>query len=387
MEHVFEPFDKLLPPTGWLAKYMQYTRTAEGSSVFQFFTGITALGAALKRNVWMAKGHYQILPTLQILLVAPSGKARKTSTANIGIRVLRKLGNVNIIADKTTPEALIDSLIETGDNSSQALVYAPELAVLLGRQKYNEGMVALLTSLFDSPEEFSTRTKGIGAISLRNIALSFIGASTSDWLITTIPADAFGGGFMSRLLFIAQEDTPRCFPLPIEPEGEKELIAELADIVSTVRGEIVLSQAARTSFSLWYIATKHHVPEDAKMSGYHERKPDHLLRLALLLTCAEKGRSVEVVHIKRALSILDFVEVEMLKVFKKLGMRGAGIDQERMVHILRASGGTLDVHKLMEKNLEFLSVRQFKEILETLEMAKIVEQLPNGAIKLRSTHD
>ena len=376
MEYVFENFDQLLPKSGWLARYMDYTRTAEGSSVFQFFVGVTILGAVLKRNIVMAKGHYQILPTLQILLVAPSGKARKTSTANIGIKILREMGHVNLIADKTTPEALLDALRpdDLGLSDSQALLYAPELAVLLGRQKYNEGMVALLTSLFDAPEEFSTRTKGGGSITLQNVSLSFIGASTSDWLITTIPADAFGGGFMSRLLFIAQEDTPRCFPLPIEPKGRTELLAALREIEEKMIGMAELSSEAKDYYSFWYLSTRHEIPEDAKMGGYHERKPDHLLRLAFLLACAELRNLITQKDLQMSLRILNYIEKDMLPVFKRLGMRGAGIDQERIVHILKSAGGQLEYETLLHKNLEFLTLRQFRDVIETLIEAGVVQQ-------------
>ena len=380
MEYVEERFDDFLPTRGWFADYMSYTRTAEGSSVFQFFVALTILGAALKRKTHILKGHYAIHPGIQVLLVAPSGKARKTSTAGIGIKLLLKGGFTSVIADKTTPEGLIETLKE----SSQALVYAPELAVLLGRQKYNEGMVALLTSLFDSPEQFQTTTKNGGKTLLKDISISFLGASTSDWLISTIPADAFGGGFMSRLLFVVQEDTPRCFPIPIPPEGEEKVLSGLKNIVATVPPQFELSAKAEQTYSLWYISTRHKVPEDPKMGGYHERKPDHLLRMSLLLSLAEGADRVQPEHFNQALGILNYIEVDMLRVFKKLGIRGSGIDQDRVLQTLKACGGKLSYSQLMKKLLDFMSLKTFQEALTTLEKAGVIKQLANGQIDLIS---
>lgn len=380
MEYVEEKFDRFLPKTGWLADYMQYTRTAEGSSVFQFFVGLTILSAAMKRKTCILKGHYSILPCLQVLLVAPSGKARKTSTAGIGIKILLKSGQANVIADKTTPEGFIEVL----KDNAQALLYAPELAVLLGRQKYNEGMVALLTSLFDSPEQFQTTSKGGGKITLKNLAISFIGASTSDWLISTIPADAFGGGFMSRLIFVVQEDTARCFPIPIPPEGEEALIKGLQDLVTNIPDTYELSPKAEQTYSLWYISTRHKIPEDSKMGGYHERKPDHLLRISLLLAIAEGSKRVQPEHFKQALSILNYIEIDMLRVFKKLGIKGSGLDQDRIVQTLKACGGSLPYSLLMKKLLDFMSLKTFNEALTTLESAGVIKQKGNKQIDLIS---
>ena len=378
MEHVEESFDAFLPTRGWLAEYMTYTRTAEGSSVFQFFVALTVLAAALKKKTSIKKGHYAIFPCVQVLLVAPSGKARKTSTAGIGIKILQKAGLANVIADKTTPEGLV----ETMKGDAQALVYAPELAVMLGRQKYNEGMVALLTSLFDSPEQFQTTTKNGGKTLLKNIAVTFIGASTSDWLISTIPADAFGGGFMSRLIFVVQEDTPRCFPIPIPPEGESELIEHLKEIVAGVPEQFELSPKAEQTYSLWYISTRHQIPEDTKMGGYHERKPDHLLRISLLLAISEGAERVQPEHFKQALAILAFIEIDMLRVFKKLGIRGAGIDQDRIIQTLKACGGSLPYSALVRKVVDFMSLKVFSDAIQTLERAGIIRQQPSGQIDL-----
>lgn len=211
-------FDDIVPESGWLHDYVEYTRNTEPPTVFHFFAGAAAIGAALARNVFFDMGAYQIFPNLCIVIVAPSGRCRKTSACNVAMGLYRSVGG-HILADKVTPEALISAFQDRG--SATGIIYAPELAVFLGRQKYNEGMVPLLTALFDCPKEWSSATIMRGESQLRNVALSFLVCSTMDWIQGAIPRDAFGGGFMSRLLFVVQNDTPRSFPHP--PPMDKAL--------------------------------------------------------------------------------------------------------------------------------------------------------------------
>jgi len=350
---------------------------------YHFFVGTAVLGASMGRNVFFNKGYYKVYPNLQLMLVGPTGRVRKTSAINLGVSVLRKL-NLNIVSEKTTPEALVDAVagdqgvdLTTGrllaPKDSQAVIVAPELAVLLGKQKYNEGMIAMLTTLFDSPDEWTYRTKGRGEVKLHNVTLTMLGASTPDWLVTAIPQDAFGGGFMSRLLFIVQENTDRCYPIPEPPPAFDTLVEDLQRIRS-ITGEAKLTPEGLSWYSQWYAASRKDIPEDEKMAGYHERKPDHILRLAIIMSLSERKTVVDVEQLVRASRILTFLEKEMLYTFKWLGMRPIGQDQERIVRTLKASGGRLQHSELLRKLIYFMNVVQFRNAIETLKQSNVITE-------------
>jgi hypothetical protein len=377
-----EPFLDICPKRGWLADYLSYTSWSEAPAVFHFFVGCTVLGAAIMRRAWFNKGYYSLYPSHRIILVAPTGKCRKTTALSLGIALLREL-DLNIISDKITPEALATalsavsvtegSILATKD--AQGVLYAPELAVFLGKQKYNEGLIALLTALFDDPDQWSTQTKGGGKVELRNVCLAFFGASTPDWLITAIPQDAFGGGFMSRLLYVVQEDTPRCFPIPKPTKRPETLLSFLKDLRKTDLGEIGFdSQDSKRFFDLWYAASKRNIPEDEKMAGYHERKPDHLLKLSMILAISEGRRAVSIADMTMAGKILLFLEASMLTTFKWLGVRPIGVDQERILRIVKANDGVIRTADLLRKLIFYMNAQQFRGALETLEQSGLIRK-------------
>src|SRR5437870_9195779 len=105
-----EPFLDLLPTKGWLSDYMEWTMGSEAPAAYHFFVGAAVLSAVIGRKVYFNKGYYKVYPTLQILIVGPTGRTRKTSSINLGLAMLRSFGDVNVISEKTTPEALLDSL-------------------------------------------------------------------------------------------------------------------------------------------------------------------------------------------------------------------------------------------------------------------------------------
>jgi len=278
-----EDFDHLVPPCGWIHDYIEWTRQTEPPTVFHYFVAATAFGSSLGRRVAYDKGAYKVFPSLRVMLLAPSGRCRKTSAANLGTSIYYK-GGGHLVADKVTPEALIDSLAE----STSVLLYAPELAAFLGKQKYQEGMVPLLTAMFDDPEEYVAKTISRGSTVLKGVNISALFCSTVEWLKTSVPEDVFGGGFMSRLIFVVQESTPRCFPTPppLDAEVKATLVKRLRDM-RHVKGTVVLSPAADAWHDNWYRTRRGVHASDKQFSGYFERKPDHLVRLAMINTLSQ----------------------------------------------------------------------------------------------------
>jgi hypothetical protein len=364
-------FDALVPSTGWIRDYFNWTQNTEPPSVFHFFVAATIVGAALGRNVFFDKGAYQVFPNLCVVIVAPTGRCRKTSACNLGMNLYINVGGT-LLADKTTPEALVDAL-KLSQNAT-GLIYAPELAVFLGKQKYQEGMVPLLTSLFDCPKEWTSKTIGRGETSLTNVALSAIMCSTLDWIQTGIPRDAFGGGFMSRFLFVVQENTARVFPLPpaLSDVTKKDLIARLAKLHS-LKGEFRFTPEAKDWYIHWYKSRPGSFG-DKQFSGYFERKPDHIIRLAMVMVAASGSELLlRMEDLIAAEKILQWVEIWLPSTFEEMSASASGEDQARITRQLRQAGGAMEHSKLLRKNSNRMNAEQFKRSIGTLREAKLVE--------------
>lgn len=368
-------FDGLVPKTGWIRDYVDWTRQTEPPTVFHFFVAATVLGATLGRHISFDKGAYSVFPNLCVMIIAPSGRCRKTSACNLGTKLFNKTGGT-FLADKATPEALVDALKD--QMHATGLIYAPELAVFLGKQKYQEGMVPLLTSLFDCPDEWTSKTIGRGEVILTGVALSALLCSTIDWIQTAIPSEAFGGGFMSRFLFVIQESTARSFPIPppLSDDGKKELTKRLSAI-KLRRGIFQFSPEAHDWYTYWY-RTRPSLSGDKQFAGYFERKPDHLIRLAMIMKIAEmdptdKNYILDPSMLQRADAILYWLEGWLPAAFEEMTTTISGEDQSRIRRQLKMAGGSMEHSVLLRRNSSKMNAEQFKRCVNTLREAKLIE--------------
>jgi len=365
-------FDLLVPKSGFLHDYVEWTRNTEPPTAFHFFVAATVLGASLGRNVSFDKGAYQVYPNLCIIVVAPTGRCRKTSACNLGTSMYVQSGGL-MLADKLTPEALVEALKDKAN--AAGLIYAPELAVFLGKQKYNEGMVPLLTALFDCPKEWTASTIGRGDVTLTNVALSALLCSTIDWMQTAIPKDAFGGGFMSRFLFVVQESTPRVFPLPPPLNSDvKKFLAKALQNAKMKTGNFSLTPNGHEWYDHWY-RTRGAQHGDKQYAGYFERKPDHMIRLAMVMKVAavpgELTLSAE--DLQAAERILVWLEQWLPSTFDEMTTNATGEDQTRIMRHLKQAGGQLEHSSLLRKNSSKMNAEQFRRAMTTLREAKLVE--------------
>jgi len=375
-------FESLIPKTGWFNTYMDYAAESEAPGCFHFLSALSILGVALGRRTWLDKGYYQIFPNFAITLLAPSGEM-KTSAANIAMRILDEanLGTC-ILQDKATPEALVLGL--QSQTQAVGLMYAPELSVFLGKQRYNEGMIPLLTSLFDAPKTWKSTTIMRGECILSEVALSALFCSTPDWFSTAIPRDAFGGGFMSRILFCYVSGTDRCMPWP-DPSYEQArrpvCVGEFINAARGPEGEMTLTPQAKQWYDTWYRSVRTTPPPSEKMRGYYRRKQDHLLRLAMVLHLSNNGGLVlGLAEIEQSLSILDWLEKSSADVLESVGTTTFNEKQTKILMALTAASGEMTYSALMQKTrIYFKSTEEFKDSIKFLEASGEIKDLPPAA--------
>jgi hypothetical protein len=331
--------------------------------------------SALARNVYFRRGTGTVYPNLGVILVGPSGRVRKTTACNIAINLYLAIGG-NVLADKITPESFIEAFREKSE--AIGLIYAPELAVFLGKQKYNEGMIPMLTRLMDNPDVWRSGTIMRGEVELRNVGLTFLGASTLDWIQSAIPKDAFGGGFMSRLIFVVQERTSRVFsePPPLNEETRRSLLNRLR-LMTQIRGEFTRTPEAFEWWDQWYRKLTDRVADNKHFAGYLARVPEQAWRIAMLLKVSEGAKTGELViglkHFQAAVRILEWVEGLLPGTFDQMTETGTGMDQMKIIEQLKRGNGQMRHSDLLRKNARRMNADAFRKCLDTLRQSSLVE--------------
>ena len=382
-----EELSGLLPTTGFIHDYVDYTKRSEAPLAYHVFSCFSALGSVVNRRVWFDMGYYRVFPAMGIIIIGPSG-VKKTSAANIAVDLLREVGVVKVYSEKLTPEALIDAM--KGD--STGLIYAPEMTVFLNKVKYMEGMVQLITRFMDCPDKWESGTIMRGQHALTNVAISSLMCSTSDWFIRSTPEDSFGGGFIARNLLVVQEASARCEPIPVP--GSTSLYSSLVHHLSGIHqleGQIRFRRDTDQAHKEWY-KTEHQVetkqPEHEMLATYFQRKPDHAKRLAICFHLAHAGDFELCLDCwQRALKLLNWTERFIPRLLEQMFRTSSGEEQEQVLRTIRACG-VIRHSELVRKLGYRMDAGRVKSIVQSLkeggQLTELNDPLFGHAYKVRT---
>ena len=364
--------DALLPRGGFLRRYVDYTSHSEAPLAYHTFSALCAVGCIINRRVWFNMGYYKLYPTLGIIILGPSG-IKKTSATNIAIDLLQQTGLVKVYSEKLTPEALIDSM--RGDEAV-GLIYAPEMTVFLNKQKYNEGLVQLITRFMDCPDFWKSETIGRGERVVKNVAISSLMCSTLDWFIRSTPEDSFGGGFIARNLLIVQNASARCEPIPTPGDDSirSRLVADLAAI-HELSGEATLEYAALEHYKDWY-NTDHQIqvakPDHDMLATYYNRKPDHIKRVAICLHVIEHHDLAVCDHcFDRAIRLINWSEQFLPAMLEQMFKSQVGEAAEMILRIVR-NAGKISHSDLVRRMSYRMNAAELKTHIQSLSEAHLI---------------
>lgn len=372
-----------LPPENWLYQYLQYTDRQESPTCFHVWTGLSTLASTIQRKLSVDRGFYTLYANQYIVLVAKSALCRKSTALKLGSNLLEVFELTKIIKESITKEKLYLELANQKGRDNALTILAPELSVLLGANAFSGGLIPVLTTLYDSPEKSENLTKTAGDDKLKNVCINISAATTTDWMTNNLPADAIEGGFTGRVIFIGGEK-PRCsnaWPtLSPEENSMRSILTQRLQLINSLVGRFTIEEETKNYYKEWYDSQKE--PDDARLSGYHGRKGDHVIKIAMALSSGDKGRIsdnliIEKWHISTSLSLLDKAEKLMHIAFGRITFSKSSKDIDRILDWMKKARErgrvTIKHSDLLRVNSRYLNAKEFKEVIATLEEQKSIK--------------
>lgn len=327
----------------WLKGYIEYTKASESPDAYHFWTGVTVIAGALKGRVWIDEFIFKWKPNFYTLLVGPPGVAAKSTTVNLGMRLLRQMDKYHEAPKSCTWQALgkafIDAMEEfeyvdhNGELHKQRMsaltIAASEVGTFLRTD--DPRFIDVLTDLWDgSAPTWDHSTISSSEFTIEHPHINFIGATTPSWLRQNFPDSMIGGGFASRVVFVYREAKRHLVAYPSQVvssedfnELEAKLVEDLAQI-NQMSGQFHLTSDARAWGVAWY---KRHWgserPTDMasdRYGGYWSRKQAHIHKLAMILAAAQSNDLIITErHLQEGEALTETIEKDMRKVFNTIG--------------------------------------------------------------------
>lgn len=368
----------------WLGAFQDYASFGEAPKRMYFFVGLATLAGALRRHVWIDQFYFKWYPNLYTILVAPPGVVAKTTTADIGMDLLRRVPGIEFGPSVVSWQALVQSFGKasesfldpaTGEYITQSpmTISSGEFGNLLNPQ--DKEMVDMLVNLWDG-KGFRKVTKHSGTDDVVNPWLNIIACTTPAWIAGNFPEYMIGGGFTSRCVFVYADKKERFVAYPglaVDPkinEIADKLVADLEHIATNLIGEYKLSPEAIAWGKEWYQAHNTTRPihlQDDRFGGYLARKQTFIHKIAMILA-ASKGDAlvIQKADLEIAAIMVTDLEAEMINVFKKIGRSDLSLAGDRLVGYVKLRKACPYAEAYRYIHAQFPAFKEFEDVLKGL---------------------
>ena len=338
----------------WLSAFVQHASIGEAPLSVLYWVGVSTIAGALRRRVWIDEVNFQWVPNFYIVVVADPGIIAKSTTANIGFNLLRKVEGINFGPDIITWESLIEEMGKTGEFFEYQGVQLPMTATTCAVDELgnfidpeNDKQISALIALWDGKAgAFKKYTKTQGKDTLANPWLNVFGCTTPNWLGRNFPESFIDGGLFSRMIWLRAHDKRQLVPhiSRVVPPGygieRMKLIADLQQMAK-LAGPFRYTEAAYEYSDRRY---REHWGRFAVNSrewmGYPARWQSHLFKLAMVISVArDHFPVVDVEHVREADAQLAAIEPGIKSVFEAIGSKEVPKAAAELVDVLRKIGG------------------------------------------------
>jgi len=389
----------------WLKAFVDYASFGEAPLSFYYWV-VSAIAGALRRRVWIDQGYFRWAPNFYIILVAPPGIVSKSTTASIGMNLLRRVKGVKFGPDVVTWQKLAQSLaqsLELFDLGNGTMM--PMSAVTIESSEFgtflnpnDREMVDVLVSLWDGKQgTFIKSTKTQGEDVIENPFVNIIACTTPSWIEGNFPEYMIGGGFTSRCVFLYADEKrnyvayPKlALPSNFDNMGDN-LVIDL-ERISLLKGSFTITADALRWGEKWYEDHFKHKPphlDNDRFGGYLARKQTHIHKLAMVLSASTRSDLIiDRPILARANDVITSLELDMPKVFAKIGTSAESRGAAQLVSLVH-SHGKITQPVLYRELFRTLSYDDFTRALNSAVQAGHVEppQVEGNVVWIKAKHE
>lgn len=280
----------------FIEEFLNWTKDSESPESFFLWTGLSAISAVMRDNLFQQWKYDKLYPNMYILIVAPPALGKRLPMAKAG-DLIKKVKNTRIFEGSATIQAVIKELgnySTTGQKGASCIIYAEEFTSFhVKDQSTNE----LLTDLWDYHPTWGRLLISWQA-QLKGVCFSLVTGSNETLLKGVLDDRAMFGGFLSRSILVI-ENRKRKRDAMFRPAGADELshfqevedkLAKHLVNLSKLKGSIVPDEDAIVEFEHWYDVQWEYTENNPRTkTGIEGRMKTHIKKVAMALAMCEEN--------------------------------------------------------------------------------------------------
>lgn len=370
----------------WLESYRDYIVRQESPDVFHLWVGMSMIATALRRNIFIDRGAYNVYPNLYTFLVAKSGRCRKSAAMDIGLDLVDHIQGIDILHGRMSVEGLIDAMNKAAIDlqtekirpDGSVLLHADELSYMFGKASYITDLISFLTAAYTAKAKLDFLTRSKGLCKVRNPCPSILAGTTPEQMGEIFPSMTLVSGFMARVVLVygtARQAYRVAKPI-LNKALEEPLIHDLG-CMADLHGPIKLTEEADRLFDQWYETME--PPRFSELESFYERKHDHVLKVALLMSVSESSKMIITKdHILGALKAVDFIETTIPQALAYIGATTQSNTADMIEAIVLSHAPEPVSHSVLMRRVYKRLVggaAEFQQIIDGLKETKRIHEL------------
>lgn len=366
----------------WLDSLVEECSHVETPQSWLWWSFLSCISAAAGNNYHLTtlKGDLIYKPNLYIMLLGDSGLG-KGFPINRAKLLVSKADVTRVIAGRSSIQAIVQELSRTRTTEGKAPITDSRGFIINGELStaiiQDPDSLTILTDLYDGHynPEWTNLLKGDGAEKLKNPYITALFGSSPAHFYDSIPQANIEGGYIGRNLIIYEEKRSHDVDLLDSGEVKEDKFDDYLvpkyvphlNKIHSVKGQLKPSDEARELFNMW--RRKWRASQTYDKTGFLNRVPDHVLKVAMCLSLAEWNFDGEIsqLHIENAIE-----KVTLLVYANKRTTEGRGPDplasatKQVLDYLIAAEGQKLNRKQLLWKGYGTYNSFTLDQIMENL---------------------
>jgi hypothetical protein len=283
-----------------LVNECSHVETPQSWLWWSFLAGISA-AAGNNYHLTTLKGDLIYKPNLYIMLLGESGLG-KGFPINRSKLLVTRANVTRVIAGRSSIQAIVRDLATAKSVEGKAPITDSRGFIVNGELSTaiiaDPDSLTILTDLYDGHynPEWTNLLKGDGPEKLKNPYITALFGSSPAHFYDSVPQVNIEGGYIGRNLIIYEEKRAREVDL-LDDEGQNDkgtdkfdehlvpkYVPHLVNIAAK-QGQLKPTDDARATFNTW--RRKWRSNQTADKTGFMNRVPDHVLKVAMCLSLSE----------------------------------------------------------------------------------------------------
>lgn len=352
--------------------------------------------AANKYSLRTLKGNVLYYPNIYVMLLGESGLG-KGFPVNLAKRLVQQASTTRVIAGRSSIQAIIKELATTKSEAGKPLITDSRGFIVNGELSTaiiaDPDSLTILTDLFDRNynPQWTNLLKGDGAEKLKEPYITCLFGSSPAHFYDSIPQVNIEGGYIGRNLVIFEEKRSQDLDLLDDTENDTTIdedrfnnyivpkyvphLVKIASVEHPIR--MVATDEARDAFNTWRREWRRTQSVYNDKTGFVNRVPDHVLKIAMLLALAryDFDQFISVDHIQEAISKITSLIYASRKAAEGGGVDPLNVQTKKIVdYLLSADSNQLSRTELLVRGYGNYDAPTLDRIMETLSEMKWVRR-------------